>query len=127
MGRTGSNASVFIALYMGKLCVQKNLTWPTGNLCSESWQTSLKEAMIKGNLIHDDLFDQEGINVTVDDAVSMAGEECRVRAMGPQVAIFGLNPVDQLANFFNPGGSELDTILFCHCCSRGCFSCYCSQ
>ena len=40
MGRTGSNAGVFIVLYMGKLCVQKNLTWPTGNLCSESWQTS---------------------------------------------------------------------------------------
>lgn len=63
MGRAGSNACVFIALYMGKFCVQKNLTWPTGNLFTESWQTSLKEAMIKGNLIHDDLFDQEGINV----------------------------------------------------------------
>lgn len=55
--------------------------------------------MIKGNLIDDDLFDQEGINVTVDDAVSMAGEECGVRALGPQVDIFGLNTVDQLANF----------------------------
>ena len=54
--------------------------------------------MIKGNQIHDDLFDHEGINVTVEDAVSMAGEECGVRALGPQLDIFGYNPVNQVAN-----------------------------
>ena len=31
-GRTGSNACVFIALYMGKLCFENNLAWPSGNL-----------------------------------------------------------------------------------------------
>lgn len=97
-GRTGSNACVFIALYMGKLCFENNLAWPSGNLLPESWKTSLREAMITGNQIHDDLFDHEGINVTVDDAVAMAGEECGVQRLGPQVDIFGFNPVNQLAN-----------------------------
>ena len=97
-GRTGSNACVFIALYMGKLCFENNLAWPSGNLLPESWKRSLREAMIRGNQIHDDLFDHEGINVTVDDAVSMAGEECVVQRLGPQVDIFGINPVNQLAN-----------------------------
>ena len=80
-GRTGSNACVFIALYMGKLCFENNLAWPSGNLLPVSWKTSLREAMIRGNQIHDDLFDHEGINVTVDDAVAMAGEEHGVQRL----------------------------------------------
>ena len=83
---------------MGKLCFNKNLSWPTGNILPEPWRAALRGAMIKGNRIHDDLFDHEGINVTVDDAVSMAGEECGVRALGPQLDIFGCNPVNQVAN-----------------------------
>lgn len=68
------------------------------------WQPSprvlekITERSIRGNQIHDDLFDHEGINVTVDDAVSMAGEECGVQRLGPQVDIFGISPVNQLAN-----------------------------
>lgn len=54
--------------------------------------------MIKGNKIHDDLFDHDATNVTVEDAVSMAGEECGVESLGQQIDIFGTNPVNQLAN-----------------------------
>lgn len=97
-GRTGSNACVFIALYMGKLCSQRNLPWPAGDSLPDSWQTSFREAMIKGNKIHDDLFDHDATNVTVEDAVSMAGEECGVESLGQQIDIFGTNPVNQLAN-----------------------------
>ena len=39
-GRTGSNACVFIALYMGKLCFENNLAWPSGNLLPVSWKTT---------------------------------------------------------------------------------------
>ena len=97
-GRTGSNACVFIALCMGKMFFEQHLSWPSGNCLPHSWQRSLREAMIKGNRIHDDLFDHDAINVTVEDAVSMAGEECGVRRLGPQLDIFGINPVNQLAN-----------------------------
>lgn len=87
-GRTSSNACVFIALNMGKLCFDRKLSWPSGNILPEPWRATL---------IHDDLFDHEGVNVTVDDAVLMAGEECGVRALGPQLDIFGYNPVNQVA------------------------------
>ena len=80
-GRTGSNACVFIALCMGKLFF--HLSWPSGDCLPNSWQRSLREAMIKGKRIHDDLFDHDATNVTVEDAVSMAGEECGVRRLGP--------------------------------------------
>ena len=55
--------------------------------------------MIKGNKIHDDLFDHQAVDLAVEDAVSLADNECRVQSLGQQMDIFGLNPVHQLANF----------------------------
>ena len=60
-------------------------------LVPEPWKQSLYEAMIKGNKIHDDLFDHE--------AVSLADNECGVQSLGKQIDIFGLSSVHQLANF----------------------------
>ena len=60
-------------------------------LVPESWKQSLYEAMIKGNKIHDDLFEHE--------AVSLADNECGVQSLGKQIDIFGLSSVHQLANF----------------------------
>lgn len=96
---TGSNACVFIALLMGKLSFERNLTWPTSDLLPESWKGALHEAMIKGNQIHDDLFDKEATNVTVDEADSLAGEECGVQSLGQQIDIFGIAPINQLSNW----------------------------
>jgi len=33
------------------------------------WQVSLREAILKGNEIHDDLYDTDAIDVAVDEAV----------------------------------------------------------
>ena len=98
-GRTGSNACVFIALHMGKLCYTQNLTWSTGDLLPESWKQALQQVMIKGNQIHDDLFDHDARNVTIEDAESLVGEEWKVRTLGQQIHIFGINPVNQLSNW----------------------------
>ncbi|KAL9977845.1 hypothetical protein ACROYT_G015297 [Oculina patagonica] len=98
-GRTGSNACVFIALHMEKLCAERNLTWPTGDLLPITWETALHDAMAKGNKIHDDLFDHDATDVTVEEAESLAGEECGVRTLGQQTDIFGFNPVNQLTNW----------------------------
>lgn len=38
--------------------------------------------MIKGNQIHDDLFDHEGVNVTVDNDVLIAREEVGCKHWG---------------------------------------------
>lgn len=98
-GRTGSNACVFIALLMGKLSIERKLTWPTGDLLPESWKGALHEAMIKGDQIHDDLFDHEAPSASVDEADSLAGAECGVQSLGQQIDIFGITPINQLSNW----------------------------
>lgn len=54
--------------------------------------------MIKGNKLHDDLFDQQAVDLKVEDAVCLADNECGVESVGQQIDIFGANPVNQLAN-----------------------------
>ena len=49
--------------------------------------------MIRGNDLHDGLFDHEGINLNVDEAVEMAGEDCGVVCLGLQKDLFGGNDV----------------------------------
>lgn len=97
-GRTGSDACAFISLIMGKMWMNGNLLWPRDVLLPEPWKQSLCEAMIKGNKIHD-LFDHQAVDLAVEDAVSLADNECGVQSLGQQIDIFGLNPVHQLANF----------------------------
>lgn len=97
-GRTGSNACTFIALLMGKQWMEGHLLWPTGDILAESWRKSLFEAMIKGNKIHDDLFDRQAVDLDVEDAIALADNECGVQGVGQQTDIFGVNPVHQLAN-----------------------------
>lgn len=77
----------------------KKFDLATGDLLPESWKQALQQAMIKGNQIHDDLFDHDATNVTVEDAESLAGEECGVRTLGQQIDILGINPVNQLSNW----------------------------
>ena len=49
----------------------------------------------------------------VDDAVSMAGDECGVQRLRSQVDIFGINPVNQVANLLR--GAEFVKIVQCNC------------
>lgn len=95
-GRTGSNACCFIALYMGCLMHTSNLVWPIDDNLPTEWKNAFRTAMIKGNGIHDDLFELSAINVDVDEAVTMAGDECRVGNVACQIDIYGNNPVGQL-------------------------------
>ena len=79
-GRTGSNACAFIALLMGKIWTEECLAWPRGDYLPESWRKSLIEAMIKGNQIHDDLFEHQAVDLEVEDAVSLADQECGIQS-----------------------------------------------
>lgn len=107
LGRVGSNACVFIARYMGKLCIERNLLWPTSDCVSESLIESLKEAMIKGNEIHDRLCNGDGRNVTVVDAFSSAGEECGVQSLRQQIDyLHSENPCDRLSEWLMQEAQE---------------------
>ena len=97
-GRSGSNACAFIALLMGKVWTDGCLLLPRDGHLHKSWRKSFIEAMVKGNKIHDDLFNEEAVDLEVEDAVSLADTECGIQRSGQQIDIFGRNPVQQLAN-----------------------------
>ena len=99
-GRSGSNACTFIALYFGHLYLRNNLPPPVHSSLSMEWKCALYKAIKKGNEIHDELFEGEGVDVSVEDAVDMAGTECFVQSIGQSFDVFGVDCVDQLAELF---------------------------
>ena len=72
--RNGSNACVFIAFNFGLLYQQYGLdntmVRHTLDIC---WQAALEHAIRAGNAIHDQYFDQDGVNVTVQEGIDLAG------------------------------------------------------
>ena len=56
--------------------------------------------MERGNKIHEELFEGEGVDVSVEDAVDMAGNECFVQPIGQSFDLFGIDCEDQLAAVF---------------------------
>ena len=56
--------------------------------------------MERGNKIHKELFEGEGVDVSVEDAVDMAGNECFVQSIGQSFHLFGIDCEDQLAAVF---------------------------
>ena len=97
-GRNGSNACTFISLCFGRLFTEQKLSLPfTSNL--NSWTAALHYAMVKGNDIHDALFDNEAVNLSVQDAVEMAGDEFGVHSLGQQHDFFGAQLPQDLANY----------------------------
>ncbi|KAJ7391257.1 hypothetical protein OS493_019388 [Desmophyllum pertusum] len=48
---------------------------------NHEWQLSLWEAILKGNEIHDDMYENYAVDVDVHDAVDKAGDECGVNCI----------------------------------------------
>ena len=96
-GRSGSNACTFIALYFGHLYLHWKLPPALHSVLSMEWKSALYKAMKKGNEIHDELFEGEGVDVAVEDAVEMAGTECFVQYIGQGLDLIGSDCEDQLA------------------------------
>ena len=75
----GSNACVFITFNFGLLHKQLSLdNTLVGQSLDIYWQTSLEHAMRAGNEIHDDLFDVDVANATVQETIWLAGDLCHV-------------------------------------------------
>ena len=99
--RMGSNACTFIALHFGHLYFSCGLQPPIINShLQNNWKVALIDAIISGNDIHDDIFEGDAINVSVDEAVQIAGEECHVDKICQQYDIIGSNRLGQLINVF---------------------------
>ena len=95
-GRNGSNACVFIALTFGMLHKFSKLPVLSGQNLTAHWQMALVTAIRMGNDMHDELYDAEGVDVAVDDAVSAVGQHCQVHDISQEYDIFGSNPQGQL-------------------------------
>ena len=67
-----------------------------GQNLNSHWQTALEHAIRAGNDIHDQLFDLEGVNVSVEEGIELAGELCQVGQVLNEYNVFGANPLDQL-------------------------------
>ena len=111
-GRCGSNACTFIALYFGHLYLHENLPPPHGSVPLMDWKCALYKAMKKGNEIHAELFEGGGVDVKVNNAVSMAGTKCFVNCVGQNIGLIGQDCVDQVASAFkllsgSPGAMHL--------------------
>ena len=97
-GRSGSNACTFTAFMFSHLYFSNNLRPALlGFQLSSTWKDSLVKAMLlRGNEIHDHIFDKDAVNVAVDDALEIAEEECFVDKIEQQYDIFGVNCLEQL-------------------------------
>ena len=65
------------------------------------WQEALKEAIRMGNDMHDELYDRQGVNVALNDALDAVGNLCRVCGIVQEYNVFGANPLDQLETAVN--------------------------
>ena len=100
-GRSGSNACTFIALCFGNVYNYFCLQPPVNAFLLDNWQLALKNSILKGNEIHDDLFEGGAVNVSVQEAVEVAGGECSVNKIEHQYDIFGTQCTQQMSTALN--------------------------
>ena len=95
--RNGSSACVFIAMNFGLLYKRCELdTTLMGQSMNTQLQAVLEKAIRDRNQVHDELFDQEGVIVTVEEGIELAGDQCQVRQIYQEYNVFGTNPLNQL-------------------------------
>ena len=115
MGRNGSNACAFICLYFGQVASKGVLSPRQGLMLPAQWRDSLEQSIIQGNDLHDELFDHEGVDLDVEGAVEMAGDDCGVVSLGQQKDLIGTSAKDLLAGWLNELSSrrKRSSHLFC--------------
>lgn len=60
------------------------------------WQAVLEKAIRDGNQVHDELFDQEGVIVTVKEGIELAKDQCQVTQIYQEYNVFGTNLLSQV-------------------------------
>jgi len=113
-GRMGSNACTFIALKFGHLYFVNGLQPPVNSLLQNNWKVLLIEAILNGNEIHDDIFEGDAVNIAVDEAIEIAGDEFCVDKIDCQYDIIGSNRVEQLKDVFKNLAVAKVHIQSCH-------------
>ena len=76
--RQGSNACTLIASLFGFQFVKHGLPGLTASTLPCQWFELLVQAMFEGNALHDLLFDREGRNLDIEDAVESCGDDLHI-------------------------------------------------
>ena len=120
--KNGSNACAFICLYFGQIASQGLLHPRQTLMLPMQWKDSLEQAIMQGNDLHDEIFDQEAVNLDAEEAVEMAGEDCSVVSLGRQLDLFGPSGKELLAGWLNELSSRKNRSchLFCAMCQCCC-------
>ena len=71
-----------------------------GQPLNRQWESAVIEAIRTENDFHDELFGSEGIDVAVEDAVSVTGDHCHISGI-VQEYVFGVDPLNQFAAVIN--------------------------
>ena len=71
-----------------------------------SWIAALHYATNKGNDTHDALFHNDAVNLSVQEAVEMAGDEYGVHTLGQQHGFFGMQLPEDLTNYIDKVASK---------------------
>ncbi|KAJ7380568.1 hypothetical protein OS493_009035 [Desmophyllum pertusum] len=114
-GRNGSNACTFIALCFGKIFIHQNLCLPV-NLDLSPWIVGLHDAIVEGNAAHDLLFENEAINLSIQEAVQMAGNEFGVQDLEQQFDFFGRSIENDLSEHIHRLALIKEAATVCQYC-----------
>lgn len=81
-------------------------------------KTNIEQSIMQGNDLHDELFDQEAVNLDAEEAVEMAGEDCGVVSLGQQLDLFGTSGKELLARWLNELSSRKKRRCHLFCASE---------
>ena len=118
MGRNGSNACAFICLHFGQVASQGLLHARQTLMLPMQWREFLEQSIMQGNDLHDELFDQEAVNLDAEEAVEMAGEDCNVVSLGRQLDLFGTSGKELLAGWLDELSSRKNRSCHLFCASE---------
>lgn len=100
-GRDGSNACTLICIFLGLLFKkQKFSSLLSSTSLPPQWKTSIANAVLDGNTLHDSAFKGQPINLDVEDAFENFEEELELAAYNEQQCYCPNQDLDNLVSLF---------------------------
>lgn len=126
-GRTGSNACTVIAVLCGFYFLKHKLNADSvSNLLSDKWCSTMMNAIIEGNRVHDFVFAGAPVNLDVEDVVETFGSDIHLQAVDDtEYFVVNNNDISQLCNIVRKKQTIPDTAGAGVLIANGKSSCIC--
>ena len=100
-GQDGSNACTLICIFLGLLFKKQRFSsLLSSTSLPPQWKTSIANAILDGNTLHDSAFEGQPINLDVEDAFENFEEELELAAYDEQQCYCPNQDLDNLVNLF---------------------------